>query len=423
MKLAQHRDVLSMVLAGGMGERLFPLTRDRAKPAVPFGGRYRIIDFVLNNLVNSGLRKIKVLTQFKSNSLIEHIIRTWRLTFDIGEFVDPVPAQMRRGPHWFRGTADAVYQNLNLIFDEEPRHICIFGGDHIYTMDVNPMLLFHQEGDHDLTIAALPVPLAEASRFGILEVDATGRVVGFEEKPKAPKPIPALPDLALASMGNYVFKAGFLIDSLEHDALQDTSHDFGKTIIPAALKGGARLYAYDYSTNRVPGEEDLAPYWRDVGTVDSYWDASMDLISVTPPLNLYNGKWPIKSHSPQLPPAKFVFADSVSQRMGLATDSMVAQGCIISGGTIHRSILFPRVRVNSFSHIEECVLMDGVEVGRYARLRRVIADKGVQIPAKVEIGFDEEEDRRRFHVSDGGVVVLPKGGKIPVPATRVAVPG
>jgi glucose-1-phosphate adenylyltransferase len=421
VKILQHRDVLSIVLAGGMGERLFPLTRDRAKPAVPFGGRYRIIDFVLNNFVNSGLTKIKVMTQFKSNSLIEHIIRTWRLTADIGQFVDPVPAQMRRGPHWFRGTADAVYQNLDLIFDEEPAHVCVFGGDHIYVMDVNPMLAAHEEGAHDLTIAAIPVPIADASRFGVLEVAADGRIVGFEEKPKAPREMPAAPGFALASMGNYVFKANVLIDALEHDALQDTSHDFGKTIIPSLLAGGARLYAYDFSKNRVPGDEDLAPYWRDVGTVDSYWDASMDLISVTPPLNLYNAKWAIKSYTPQLPPAKFVFADAASQRIGLATDSTVASGCIISGGTIHRSILFPRVRVNSFSHIEECVLMDGVDVGRHARLRRVIADKGVKIPPKIEIGFDEEEDRRRFHVSEGGVVVLPKGAEIAEPARSVSV--
>jgi glucose-1-phosphate adenylyltransferase len=415
MKILQHRDVLSVVLAGGMGERLFPLTRDRAKPAVPYGGRYRIIDFVLNNFVNSGLTKVKVLTQFKSNSLIEHIIRTWRLTFDIGQFVDPVPAQMRRGPHWFRGTADAVYQNLDLVFDEEPSHVCVFGGDHIYVMDINPMLAFHEDGGHDLTIAAFPVSLKEAARFGILEVAADGRIVGFEEKPKEPRALPGHPDLALASMGNYIFRASVLIEALEHDALQDTSHDFGKNLIPALLAGGARLFAYDFSGNRVPGNEDLAPYWRDVGTVDSYWDASMDLISVTPPLNLYNGKWPIKSHAPQLPPAKFVFADAVSQRIGLATDSLVAAGCIISGGTIHRSILFPRVRINSFSHVEECVLMDGVDVGRYARLRRVIADKGVRIPPRVEIGFDPEEDKKRFHVSEGGVVVLPKGAEIPEP--------
>jgi glucose-1-phosphate adenylyltransferase len=421
VKILQHRDVLSIVLAGGMGERLFPLTRDRAKPAVPFGGRYRIIDFVLNNFVNSGLTKIKVLTQFKSNSLIEHIIRTWRLTSDIGQFVDPVPAQMRRGPHWFRGTADAVYQNLDLIFDEEPAHVCVFGGDHIYMMDINPMLAFHEEGGHDVTIATIPVPLAEASRFGVLEVAPDGRISGFEEKPREPLEMPGKPGWALASMGNYIFKGNVLIEALEHDALQDTSHDFGKTIIPALLADGARLYAYDFSTNRVPGGEELAPYWRDVGTVDSYWDASMDLVAVTPPLNLYNPRWPIKSLSLQLPPAKFVFADAASQRIGLATDSTVAAGCIISGGTIHRSILFSRVRVNSFSHIEECVLMDGVDIGRHARLRRVIADKGVKIPPQIEIGFDEEEDRQRYHVSEGGVVVLPKGAEIPEPAKMVAV--
>ena len=411
-----------MVLAGGMGERLFPLTRDRAKPAVPFGGRYRIIDFVLNNLINSGLTKIKVLTQFKSNSLIEHIIRTWRLTHDIGQFVDPVPAQMRRGPHWFRGTADAVYQNLDLIFNMEPLHVVVFGGDHIYMMDVNPMLEYHADGGHDLTIAAFPVPIDEASRYGILVVGDEGHVTGFEEKPKVPMPMPGRPGWALASMGNYIFKASVLSDALEHDALQDTSHDFGKTIIPWLLAGGADIHAWDFSSTRVPGEEEeRAPYWRDVGTVDSYHEATMDLISVSPPLNLYNSKWQIKSNFQELPPAKFVFADAASQRIGIATDSMVASGCIISGGTIHRSILFPRVRVNSFSHIEECVLMDGVDVGRYARLRRVIADKGVRIPSKTEIGFDLEADKARFHVSPSGVVVLPKGCVVdtsrPLPST------
>ncbi|MCG3192392.1 MAG: Glucose-1-phosphate adenylyltransferase [Thermoanaerobaculia bacterium] len=416
MRILEHRDVLSLVLAGGMGERLFPLTRDRAKPAVPFGGRYRIVDFVLNNLINSGLTKIKVLTQFKSNSLIEHIIRTWRLTFDIGQFVDPVPAQMRRGPHWFRGTADAVYQNLDLIFDEEPARVCVFGGDHIYMMDVNPMLALHEDRDFDLTIAAIPVPLSEASRFGILEVDSENRVIGFSEKPREPKEMPGLPGFAFASMGNYVFQPKVLIEALERDALQDTSHDFGKTIIPTLLAGGARIGAYDFSENPIVGSEEEVTYWRDVGTIDSYWEASMDLIAVTPPLNLYNAKWPIKSVAPQLPPAKFVFADSASNRIGVATDSMVSSGCIISGGTIHRSILSSRVRVNSFAHIEECVLMDGVEVGRYARLKRVIVDKGVKIPARVEIGFEPDEDRRRFHVSEGGVTVIPKGTVLEEPS-------
>jgi len=415
VKILQHRDVLSIVLAGGMGERLYPLTRDRAKPAVPFGGRYRIVDFVLNNFVNSGLMKIKVLTQFKSNSLIEHLVRSWRLNPEIGQFVDPVPAQMRRGPHWFRGTADAVYQNLDLIFDEEPSQVCVFGGDHVYVMDVNPMLAFHEDGDHDLTIAAFPVPVAEATRFGVLEVDDRGRVTGFEEKPREPREIPGAPGFALASMGNYIFRPKVLREALENDALQDTSHDFGRTIIPALLDGAASVFAYDFSLSRVPGDEELAPYWRDIGTVDSYWEASMDLISVSPPLNLYNPRWSLKSSSPHLPPAKFVFADAASNRMGITTDSMVADGCIVSGGTTHRSILFPRVRVNSYARVEESVLMDGVDVGRHVRLRRVIVDKGVKIPPGTVIGFDPESDRKRFHVSEGGVVVLPKGVEVPSP--------
>jgi glucose-1-phosphate adenylyltransferase len=288
-------------------------------------------------------------------------------------------------------------------------------------MDVEPMLQLHDGGGHDLTIAALPVPAAEATRFGVLEIAADGRVIGFAEKPKEPREIPGAPGFALASMGNYIFRSKVLIEALEHDALQDTSHDFGKEIIPALLAGGARVYAYDFSTNRVPGSEELEPYWRDVGTVDSYWEASMDLISVTPPLNLYNPKWTIKTQSPQLPPAKFVFADTVSHRVGLATDSMVSSGCIISGGTIHRSILFPRVRVNSFSHIEECVLMDGVEVGRHARLKRVIADKGVRIPPRTEIGYDLEADRQKYHVSPSGVIVLPKGATIAEPVASSTV--
>ena len=405
-----HRNVLTMILAGGMGERLYPLTRDRAKPAVPFGGRFRIIDFVLNNFINSGLFKIKVLTQFKANSLIEHITRTWRLVPQIGQYVDVVPAQMRKGPFWFRGTADAVYQNLELIFDERPEQVCVFGGDHIYKMDVNQMLQFHLANNADLTIATIPVPLSEAHQFGIVEVDENSRVTGFVEKPKeGAKSIPGQPDKVLASMGNYIFKAKVMTDVLEHNALRDAAHDFGREIIPEILPS-LNVYAYDFAKNRIPGENPGSiGYWRDVGTIESYFAASMDLVSVTPQLNLYNMQWPIISNPMSLPPAKFVFADTETHRVGQATDSMVSDGVIISGGNINRSILFPRVKINSYSHVEEAILMDGVDIGRYSRIRRAIVDKGVKIPPRTTIGYDPELDKKRFPVSDTGIVVIPKG--------------
>jgi glucose-1-phosphate adenylyltransferase len=408
-----YRNVLTMILAGGMGERLYPLTRDRAKPAVPFGGRYRIIDFVLNNFVNSGFFKIKVLSQFKSNSLIEHITRTWRLVPEMGQYVDVVPAQMRKGPFWFRGTADAVFQNLELIFDERPEQVCVFGGDHIYKMDVNQMLQQHLETDADLTIATIPMPLTEAHQFGIVEIDDDFRVTGFVEKPKeGAKTIPGRPDMVLASMGNYIFKAGIMIDVLQHNALRNAAHDFGKEIIPDML-AHMKVMAYDFASNRVPGEEGInRGYWRDVGTVDSYFAASQDLVSVTPAFNLYNPLWPIVSASLHLPPAKFVFADSQSQRIGIATDSLVSDGVIISGGTINRSILSPRVRIHSYSEIDESILMDGVDVGRYSKIRKAIIDKGVKIPPGTRIGYDLEADRERFTVTEGGVVVISKGSVI-----------
>jgi glucose-1-phosphate adenylyltransferase len=405
-----RRNILTMILAGGMGERLYPLTRDRAKPAVPFGGRYRIIDFVINNFINSGFFKIKVMTQFKSNSLIEHITRTWRLVPEIGQYVDIVPAQMRKGPFWFRGTADAVFQNLELIFDEQPEFVCVFGGDHIYKMDVNQMLQEHLTNDADLTIATIPVPVEEAHHFGIVEVDADWRVTGFVEKPKeGARTIPGRPDMVLASMGNYIFKANVMIDVLQRNALRDAAHDFGKEIIPA-MYPKMKVFAYDFGQNYVPGEAEInRGYWKDVGTIDSYFAASLDLVAVTPLFNLYNAQWPMVSAPLNLPPAKFVFADSKSQRIGIATDSLVSAGVIISGGTINRSVLHPRVRIHSYTDVDESILMDGVEIGRHSKIKRTIIDKGVKIPANTTIGYDLEADRARFTVTDSGIVVVPKG--------------
>ncbi len=405
-----RRNVLTMILAGGQGERLFPLTKDRAKPAVPFGGRYRIIDFVINNFINSGFFKIKVLTQFKSSSLIEHITRTWRLVPEIGQYVDVVPAQMRRGPFWFRGTADAVFQNLELIFDEQPEYVCVFGGDHIYKMDVNQMLQEHINNDADLTIATIPVPLSEAHHFGVVEIDSDFRVTGFVEKPKeGAKTIPGRPDMVLASMGNYIFKANVMIDVLQRNSLRNAGVDFGKEIIPEMYER-SKVYAYDFGTNFIPGEEEYNQgYWRDVGTVDSYFAAALDLVAVTPLFNLYNASWPLVSAPLHQPPAKFVFADPTSARIGAATNSLVSDGSIISGGTINRCVLHPRVRVNSYTEIEESILMDGVEVGRYSKIRRAIIDKGVHLPSGTVIGYDLELDRQRFSVTDSGIVIVPKG--------------
>jgi len=402
-----------MILAGGMGERLYPLTRDRAKPAVPFGGRYRIIDFVINNFINSGFFKLKVLTQFKSNSLIEHITRTWRLVPEVGQYVDVVPAQMRKGPFWFRGTADAVFQNLELIFDEQPEYVCVFGGDHIYKMDVNQMLQEHIANDADLTIATIPVDVSEARHFGIVEIDDDYRVTGFVEKPKeGARTIPDRPDMVLASMGNYIFKASVMIDTLQRNALRDSAHDFGKEIIPD-MYPRMKVFAYDFAKNYIPGEaENNRGYWRDVGTIDSYMAACLDLVSVTPMFNLYNPQWPLISAPLHMPPAKFVFADAQTQRIGIATDSLVSDGVIISGGTINRSVLHPKVRIHSYSEVDESILMDGVEVGRHTKIRRCIIDKGVRIPPHTTIGYDLELDRQRYTVTDTGIVVVPKGAEI-----------
>ena len=409
----RQKKILSMILAGGEGTRLYPLTRDRAKPAVPIGGRYRIIDFVLNNFINSGFYKLKVLTQFKSNSLNDHLSKAWNLSKSLGQYIDPVPAQMRTGPFWYRGTADAVYQNLNLIFDEEPEILCVFGGDHIYKMDIQQMIDFHEEKDADITVCAVPCPIEEAKgQYGVIQVDKNGRMIGFQEKPSKPKPIPGKPKMTLASMGNYVFRTEKMLEILKQDALRDTSHDFGKTIIPEAFSK-YNVFVYDFSNNTHAGmTEPERGYWKDVGTIYSYWQVNMDLVSVTPTFNLYNEDWPIRSHHPDVPPAKFVFADKKNRRIGSATDSLVAEGCIISGGTLDRCILFPRVRINSYSHIEKSILMEGVNIGRYSKIKNAIIDKGVNIPPKTKIGFDLDEDKKRFHVSPEGIVVIPKGATL-----------
>lgn len=404
-----HR-TLVMVLAGGRGSRLMPLTDDRAKPAVPFAGRYRLVDFVLSNLVNSGFFQIVVLTQYKSQSLTKHIGRAWRLSRALDHFVEIVPAQQRTGLDWYRGSADAIYQNLNLISDNTPDQVAVFGADHIYKMNVAEMLEWHLDHRAALTMAAIAVPSAEASRFGVLVVDSDHRIIGFQEKPAVPAEMPDRPGWSLISMGNYFFETSVLVQHVLADAANPLStHDIGADLIGAIIAGGHRCYAYDFNRNIVPG---MAPgergYWRDVGTVDSYFEASMDLVAVTPVMNLYNRAWPILTDFQNLAPAKFVHADK--GRTGMATDSMVCEGCIISGGQISRCLLSPRVRVNSFSHVEESILFDDVNVGRHVVLRRVIVDKGVDIPAGTEIGVDHDADRARgLTISESGVVVVPKG--------------
>lgn len=404
-------DALVMILAGGEGKRLYPLTKDRAKPAVPFGGRYRIIDFVLNNFINSGFYKIKVLTQYKSDSLNKHITRGWALSPFLNQYVDLCPAQMRTGNDWYRGTADAIYQNIFHITDEDPRYVCIFGGDHIYKMKVSQMLDFHKEKKADLSISAIPVPIEEASEFGIMEVDDDWRLVNFVEKPQTkPKSIPGHPELCLASMGNYIFDKEILLDSLNKDAnIESSHHDFGKDVIPMMLSEGKNIYVYNFSSNSFPG---MAPaeqgYWRDVGSIDAYWQANMDLLAYSPELNLYSKEWPLRTFNYNYPPAKFVWEEG--DRVGMATNSMVSEGCIISGGGLSHCVLSPKVRINSYSSVTDSILMEQVEVGRYSQIRKAIIDKNVVIPPHTKIGFDREEDLKRgFHVSAGGVTVVPKG--------------
>lgn len=391
-----------MLLAGGAGERLHPLTRDRAKPAVHFGGMYRIIDFTLSNCVNSGCRKIDVLVQYKSSSLVRHINYAWAIfRHELGEFIEAVPPQMRVNNNWYLGTADAIYQNLYSVDQSEATEVLILSGDQIYKMNYMKMIQHHHLVEADLTISAIEVPLKEAGRFGILEVDRTGRVIGFEEKPVSPRAIPGKPGFALASMGIYVFKTPVLRNVVIDDAVRvESSHDFGKDIIPRMLETHA-LYAHLFEDEN---KKDVQ-YWRDVGTLDSYWEANMDLVSVEPQFNLYDREWPLRTAMPTFPPAKFVF-DHPGERYGAALDSIVSPGCIVSGGTVRRSVLGPQVRVNSFAEVEECILFPGSSVGRHARLRRVIVEKGVSIPDGAVIGHDPVDDARRYRVTEQGVVVV-----------------
>ncbi len=406
-------NVLTMIMAGGEGSRLKPLTSDRTKPAVPFGGNYRIIDFVLSNFVNSGFMKIFVLTQFKSHSLLQHMREGWRVSSGIvKQFIDPVPAQMRIGKKWYEGTADAIFQNMNLIDDEDPDQVCIFGGDHIYRMDVRQMLKFHSKRQAVLTVAAIRVPIQDAHHFGIIEVDEEWRMTGFVEKPEsAPKTIPGNPDYVLASMGNYIFERDPLVDELKKDAKEKNSdHDFGKNILPKMFPEG-NVFVYDFSQNFIPGlEEEEKGYWKDVGTLDTYWEANMDLVGVQPHFNLYNNKWPVLTYIPPLPPAKFVHFSDL--RTGHAINSMISSGAIISGALVENSVVGYNVRIHSFAHVEHSVIMNNVSIGRGAKIRKTIIDKHVQIASEVQIGYDLEADKKRFEVTENGVVVIPKGAEV-----------
>ena len=407
-------DALVMILAGGEGKRLYPLTKDRAKPAVPFGGRYRIIDFVLNNFINSGFFKIKVLTQYKSDSLNKHITRGWALSPFLNQYVDLAPAQMRTGSDWYRGTADAIYQNVFHITDEDPDYVCIFGGDHIYKMDVSQMLDYHKEKNADLTISAIPIPIEEAHEFGIIEVDDDWKLINFVEKPQAaPKSIPGNPNMCWASMGNYIFNKDSLLKALEEDEkIENSNHDFGKNVIPMMLNEGKRIYVYNFNDNAFPGMSDRERgYWMDVGSIDAYWQANMDLLDYDPELNLYSQAWPLRTFNYNYPPAKFIWEEG--ERVGMATNSMVSEGCIVSGAGLSRCVLSPKVKVNSFSQISESILMENVEIGRHSRIKKAIIDKNVIVPANTRIGFNKEEDiKRGFHVSPNGVTVVPKGAKL-----------
>lgn len=410
------RKVLTFIMAGGKGERLLPLTNDRAKPAVPFGGIYRIIDFTLSNCINSGLRRINVLTQYKSISLQRHLRMGWNIfNSDLGEYIDVIPAQQRVGSDWYRGTADAIYQNIYTIEQEKADEILILAGDHIYKLNYYRMIDFHRQQEADLTVSVLEIEKERSAQLGVLEVDAKGRVMGFEEKPSRPKVIPDNPDKIYASMGIYVFNPGVLEDELIEDAKKNTEHDFGKNIIPQMVRKGRKVRAFNFSALKSEGEcvsDRDAGYWRDIGTVDGYYEANMDLLGTEPVFRLYDQNWPVRTYQEQFPPARTIHSDEEAGRVGQLLDSLVASGCVISGGKVQRSVLSPNVRINSFSEVYDSILMEGVDVGRYAKIQRAIIDKEVKIPRNAVIGYDLKEDKKRFTVTDSGIVVVGKGTEI-----------
>ena len=404
------KNFLTMILAGGRGERLVPLTADRAKPAVPFGGKYRIIDFTLSNCINSGLRNMIVLIQYKSHSLDRHIRRGWNVfNPEVGEYIFSLPPQQRISQDWYRGTADAVHQNWFIVEDKQPEFVLILAGDHIYKMNYKEMHSFLQQKQADVVVGAIECPLAEASNFGVMTVDGNGRITRWDEKPDQPTPMPNDPTRALCSMGIYLFRKSTLQEHLFADADKDTAHDFGKDIIPGMIES-RRVFAYNFRDEN----RKAVKYWRDVGTLDAYWEANMDLVSVDPLFNLYDQNWPIRTYQGQFPPAKFVFAEEhgTGGRVGVALDSIVSGGCIISGGRVQNSVLSPDVRVNDHAEVSQSIIMENVVIGDHCRIKRAIIDKGVTIPPKTEIGYDLESDRKRFTVTESGIVAIGKGVKL-----------
>ena len=426
-----RRRVLTFIMAGGKGERLWPLTKDRTKPAVPFGGIYRIIDFTLSNCINSGLRKIYVLTQYKSASLQKHIRLGWNiLPSELGQFIELLPAQQRIGDTWYLGTADAIYQNLYTLEMDKPDEVLILAGDHVYKMNYFTLMDFHRQAEADLTVGVVEMDKDKAGHLGMVEVDNLGRVTGFQEKATKPKTILYNPDKIYASMGIYVFKHPVLEQELQEDAKKDHStHDFGKDIIPQMLKKGLKVVAFNFSRQAIleqagspciiDGKAGIdenkkeAQYWRDIGTIDAYYEANMDLVQVDPVFNLYDRDWPIRTYEEQFPPLKTVHSgEEIAGRVGLALDSLISGGCVVSGGRVQRSILSPNVRINSYSEVYDSILMEGVNVARYAKIKKAIIDKDVDIPQGMVIGYDLEEDKKRFHVTESGIVVVAKGTEI-----------